>query len=154
MSDPVAAIHMKVLACGIGPDGLLYPLPVGASGGTAPPETPRAAVESTAYAASKVLRASAGTFYGASCEISPDPTLPAGTYYVMVIDAATAVNGATPKRTIGFEHLLSTRDYPRFEDDVQAGLAMTTGCVVAFSTTRDVLTLAGAYMWVSGTVNA
>jgi hypothetical protein len=149
MPAAIPCTHETVLACGIGPDGLIYPLAVGLSG---MPRVIRTPAQNTALATSKVLKAAAGTFYGASVEI--DATAPTATYYILVLDAAALpANGAvTSLRSISVQHTSTFTDYIEFSDDREAGIAFTTGCVVALSTTRATLTVSGAYLWANGTV--
>lgn len=123
------------------------------SGSSITNNAPRTPVNSTALASSKVLATGAGVFYGANCDLDTAAGMTSGTYYLLAIDAASAVNGTvTVLRSIGFEHVQGTRDYVDFDEDRDTGIEFTDGCVIALSTTRATLTLGGAYLWVNGSI--
>lgn len=117
----------------------------GATGG----EPVRTNVTGTALEAAHVLKGSPGTFIGAACEI--DPTAPDGTYYLLLLDAASdPVDGAvTLLASVAVDHKNGTRDYPQLSAD-QGGIAAATGLVLALSTTRPGKTAAGSYLWLDG----
>src|ERR1700691_4491876 len=76
-------------------------------------EPVRTNVTGAALAASHVLKASAGTFISAACEI--DPSAPTATYYLMLLDAASvpADGAVTVLASVAIDHTNGTRDYPQ-----------------------------------------
>jgi hypothetical protein len=131
-------------------------LTIGGSDVAAANAIPTAAAKETAttsasLAAAQVLKSAAGILYEASCEL--DPSAPSGTYYVLVVDAATQpANGAvTLLRAVAVDHQQGIRDYVRIRAE-QGGIAVTVGATVCLSSSRPTLTAAGAYLWVDGGV--
>lgn len=116
---------------------------------TSPPGSPVIAVRSnvvgSALESNHVLKGGPGTFISYGAEI--DPTAPTATYYLLLIDAVSAVNGTvTILDSWGIAHTNGVQDLPQFEAS-QGGIAFATGCVLALSTTRPALSLAGSYLW-------
>lgn len=99
---------------------------------------PWTAVNSTAYEAARILKASPGTLR--SCFIQLDPTLASGTYYAQLIrDTAVPPDGPGPlsfqRPPFAIRHV--NGDPTQFVfDEGEAGLAFGTGCVVCVSSTQ------------------
>lgn len=86
----------------------------------------------------------------AACAGQIAPSAPSGTYYVQLIDSATAVDGGgaiTPIAQIIIPHTTSIPTTFSLSDSIPiGGVAVSQGAVVQLSTTYGVGTLSGAYL--------
>ena len=102
-----------------------------------------------ALGASFVLKNAKGTLY--MCEAKLDASAPGGTYYAMLLDAASLpANGAvTVLEEIPIPHSNGTDDLISFP--IKNGIDLPTGAVLVLSSTSGTtLTISGAYLWLFG----
>lgn len=116
-------------------------------------DKPATAVSSAALEASRVLKASAGTFISLFVEI--DESAPTGTYYVQLGTASATVpaDGAVTlmRPPITVEHSFGVPDHVTI-DEGPGGVTFTVGCWACISTTRFTKTVAGSYALFAGSV--
>lgn len=105
------------------------------------------AVPTTALAANQVLKASAGNLYG--FQVTPDSTLSAAAFWVMVYDATSApADGAvTPKKCYGFPAGTTTAAF-----SWPTPISFSSGIVVGVSTTGCFTKTASTHAFFSGDV--
>jgi hypothetical protein len=110
----------------------------------------RTYVHGVALAASYVLKNSPGSLYMVEAKL--DASAPAGTYYALLLDAASLpANGVvTIHEAIPITHGNGVDDLISFP--IKNGIPLTAGAVLALSSTvaASTLTISGAYLWLFG----
>ncbi len=92
-----------------------------------------------------IAKPGAGTLFSGTGRV--DGTATAGTYYLLFIDAAAAVNGAVTRVAPSQQFVMDgSTSQPFSFESPQGGVAVAAGAVLALSTTEFTLTLAGAFL--------